>query len=796
MSNILLVTLGVQGPIKSGGISTAFYNLARFLKSSPESDSIDILYGLHPYYQDKNEEYWMEEYNKIGINFIGLKNVNREFYGTLDMKRSYCIYEYLKECSKDYDKIIFHDYKGVAYYTLQAKYLGLEFSNIELVVSAHGNTRLSNEFNNRHPQTTADLVTYYMEQKTVELADLVISPSQFYFDWYKKSGYHLNNQKVIQNLLSIQSDLQKIEKDSSNSDVFHLCFFARVEPLKGVFVFLDAISKVLQSKQFNIKVSIVGNATQYNGSSIDKIIEPVLSNLDCETHWHKNFNTFEAIEYIKKNNCVVINATLGETSSYTVMEAIEYGIPFIASDIAGIRELVQSAHHELHLFETGNADDLANKILLYHKKRGGGLPELEISQESTKNLWKETMFNNVLPNIPSSTQTIDGLDISVIMPTTGNRDVIFDTLQGFLNSSIKPLEILIGIDGNENECVTEIVSTLPESFRDIIHIYHFNQSYKPGVANQLVQKAKGQYLLFFDDDDIPFEYMIARYLRVLNHNLEIDLLSDFAQNFEENKEGENVDWNRNPVTLKNVSGAIGNAKSVNVIMNYFGKANFIVKKSVYEAVGGFTITKKLSPYVDWDFFTKCSAQGYQIETIPEPLYYYRMHSSGSIYYNSHGNNEFEGVSKRYFGQEKISNAVILSENIRDYQDYFTYTRSLVALPKIYTEPTSPKNTASSAQEKFLKAAQLEVCKEKIEISNLQKEVVLQKQTITKLSPENSKQREEINNLLDKVTHQNNEISVTQKELKDLKEYKKQRSAVPWKVVQFFNLLKGRTQYNK
>ena len=147
------------------------------------------------------------------------------------------------------NKVIFHDYKGIAYYTLQAKSLGLHFFDIDLVVNAHGNTRLSNQFNRRYPQHTTDLIGYYMEQKTIELADIVIAPSQYYLDWYCSQGYQIKKQKVIQNLLKINSNIVKLN-NVTNDGAFNICFFARVEPLKGIFNFLDAIDEVLEKTDF------------------------------------------------------------------------------------------------------------------------------------------------------------------------------------------------------------------------------------------------------------------------------------------------------------------------------------------------------------------------------------------------------------------------------------------------------------------------------------------------------------------------------------------------------------------
>ena len=62
--------------------------------------------------------------------------------------------------------------------------------------------------------------------------------------------------------------------------------------------------------------------------------------------------------------------------------------------------------------------------------------------------------NRLLNEISESSKKVELEElptVSIIIPTTGDRPVILDTLKGFEHGEILPDEILIGIDGNSDE---------------------------------------------------------------------------------------------------------------------------------------------------------------------------------------------------------------------------------------------------------------------------------------------------------------------------------------------------------
>jgi GT2 family glycosyltransferase len=68
---------------------------------------------------------------------------------------------------------------------------------------------------------------------------------------------------------------------------------------------------------------------------------------------------------------------------------------------------------------------------------------------------------------------------------------------------------------------------------------------------------------------------------------------------------------------------LGPAATVGALTNVFGDVHCLVKRSVFEKLGGFE--ERFSGYQeDWEFFARAVLAGYKLELIPDALLYYRI----------------------------------------------------------------------------------------------------------------------------------------------------------------------------
>jgi GT2 family glycosyltransferase len=63
--------------------------------------------------------------------------------------------------------------------------------------------------------------------------------------------------------------------------------------------------------------------------------------------------------------------------------------------------------------------------------------------------------------------------------------------------------------------------------------------------------------------------------------------------------------------------------AVGLSRNCFGDANSLVRRSAFDAVGGFTEDHGVT-HEDWEFFVRVAMHGLNLEIVPEALFWYRI----------------------------------------------------------------------------------------------------------------------------------------------------------------------------
>jgi GT2 family glycosyltransferase len=99
---------------------------------------------------------------------------------------------------------------------------------------------------------------------------------------------------------------------------------------------------------------------------------------------------------------------------------------------------------------------------------------------------------------------------------------------------------------------------------------------------------------------------------------------------------------------------LGNCTELGLFVNMFGDANFIVRRSVFEALMGFSVRRPRYQYIgfeDYEFLARLSLAGYRLDVIPEFLLHYR-HRSDSLLRTSAGYQTSRRVLDGY--REKLS----------------------------------------------------------------------------------------------------------------------------------------------
>ncbi len=106
---------------------------------------------------------------------------------------SYAFYEWLREREHEFDIVQLPESRGTGYYALNAKRQGIAFRKLRFVVACHGPAAF---FRPHLPRLAhlddADLLEQdFMERRTVERADVIVSPSASLLGWMRSRGWVL-----------------------------------------------------------------------------------------------------------------------------------------------------------------------------------------------------------------------------------------------------------------------------------------------------------------------------------------------------------------------------------------------------------------------------------------------------------------------------------------------------------------------------------------------------------------------------------------------------------------------------
>ncbi len=113
--------------------------------------------------------------------------------------------------------------------------------------------------------------------------------------------------------------------------------------------------------------------------------------------------------------------------------------------------------------------------------------------------------------------------ISIIIPTKNRSELLKETIDSVLSQSHPLYEVIIVNDNSSSDHVKNMNLIATSNSR--IHLYHMSKNKGVSAArNYGLQKAKGDYILFLDDDDLLHPKMLETSVKYFSQNSNIDVV--------------------------------------------------------------------------------------------------------------------------------------------------------------------------------------------------------------------------------------------------------------------------------
>lgn len=207
--------------------------------------------------------------------------------------------------------------------------------------------------------------------------------------------------------------------------------------------------------------------------------------------------------------------------------------------------------------------------------------------------------------------------ISIISGIYNCADTLPEAIESILAQSVTDWEWILCDDAsgdNTYEIAKEYADRYPGKFVLLRNGKNMGLNY---TLNRCLEQARGRYIARMDGDDVCAPQRFGEELRCLEENPDIAIVSTDMEFFDETGI-----WGRisHPEFPENRDFLPGSP---------FCHAPCMVRKEAYEAVGGYSVDKKLLRVEDYHLWIKMYAKGFKGRNIPTPLY--RMRDDRNAY---------------------------------------------------------------------------------------------------------------------------------------------------------------------
>jgi len=350
-----------------GGMGTATTFLA--LALARIGHSVEMLLGRDT--PPTLDEYWENVYACAGVSLRRAPRGECEPWHFVD---AHSIELGLRESPPDV--VIAHDFGAPAYTALRLRQAGIAFEETLFVVFCHGTRGYVMDVSpNLAPKDLRNLLGMVVhERAAVELADVVVSPSAYLVDWMREQGWQLPEHTfVIPYFTRPTATGESVSKRPWNDGepLERLSFFGRVDEKKGVVPFAAALNAVEPQLLDGIELEFVGKTTgTWTPERVQALLAPArraLRRVSFET----GLDQHDALARLSRPGTLVLMPSLQDNSPNAVYECLEHGIPFIATRVGGVPELIAPEDHTHVLVEpTATGIEAALRRVLV----GGAVP--------------------------------------------------------------------------------------------------------------------------------------------------------------------------------------------------------------------------------------------------------------------------------------------------------------------------------------------------------------------------------------------------------------------------------------
>jgi GT2 family glycosyltransferase/tetratricopeptide (TPR) repeat protein/glycosyltransferase involved in cell wall biosynthesis len=614
---ICVVTPDVTGEGPYADTGSAQVALAEALALAGQK--ITLLHTEPWYGETTSLSHWRKHFAGQGIEYVSLPaDAQVPLDGSEACMRAYETWLWLRRQS--FDVVHLPETHGVGFYSLLARKQGSDFQHTLFCLNAHAPRPWRRQVAQQFITNPNELELDFLEQECLRMADALVASSRFMLQWLEQQNWPLPP------LRDVRPDPipARPEVAAKPSDVRELVYLGPLTRCPGLALFCDALDRLGPEALRKITVTFA----DYTGTSNGQ--KPALYLQERSAKWTfswqvANTSSKSILQYLQGKGRLGILPAPMENSPLILRNLLALGLPFLAIHAGGLPELINPADHTGSLC-AGKAPALA--AALQKAIKDGVVPARPAANAGQIQKWfdwhgewlaqRSTATTGRTSPAPASTPLV-----SVCLVHFNRPEMLAQSLASLRAQDYPNFEIVLVDDGSTRPEAEAFLANLEPEFKQRSwRIIRQENSYLGAARNNAARHARGEYLVFMDDDNFAKPNELSTFVRVaLKTGAEIvtSSMDLFAGNEPPNPaEKPKVRWT-----------FLGAAAGPGAIRNCFGDANGLVRRDTFLRLGGFTEDYGIT-HEDWEFYARAVLQGCRMETIPEALFWYRVTDNSMI----------------------------------------------------------------------------------------------------------------------------------------------------------------------
>jgi glycosyltransferase involved in cell wall biosynthesis len=195
--------------------------------------------------------------------------------------------------------------------------------------------------------------------------------------------------------------------------------------------------------------------------------------------------------------------------------------------------------------------------------------------------------------------------VSVIVPCYNLGEFVTEAVDSVLAQTLQDFEIIVVNDGSTDAATNEVLSQLQRPHTRVLTTENRGL---PAARNHAAEHAQGQYICALDADDKLHPEFLEKTIAVLDREPDVAFVSTWVQCFG----FEDWVWRQDRCDFPKLLAEC-------VVLTASP-----VRRSAFEAVGGYEAEAFLYGSEDWDLWIRLVGGGYRGVVLPEVLFYYRQ----------------------------------------------------------------------------------------------------------------------------------------------------------------------------